>query len=126
MRLKRMKDTYRALFASARMYRWTAALSAVLVLLMIALPLVRILPAIDGDPFIPLHYNIYFGVDQFGPWYYVFSIPGIGTALLLINLVFEGVYFRREHVLARFFATATLIAEIVLFVSTVFIVLLNI
>ncbi len=125
LRLKRAIHVYRELFASSRYYRWHTVASLVLVGLMVALPLARLLPTIGGDPFIPLHYNIYFGVDRFGPWYDVFALPIIGAGLLLLNLVFEGMYVAREHVLAKFFATATLVAEAILLVSMVFIVLLN-
>jgi len=125
LRLKHAVQTYRDLFASSRSYRWTTIASLALVACMVVLPLVRLLPTIGGDPFIPLHYNIYFGVDRFGPWYDAFAIPGVGVGLLLLNLVFEGMYFRQEHALAKFFAVATLAAESILFISMVFIVLLN-
>ena len=125
-RIRRWIAAYRDLFASSKFYRVSALVSAILVIFMVAVPMLRLVPALQGKFYIPLHYNIYIGIDQFGPWYYVFFIPALGSALFLINLVFEGAYFRREHVLAKFFAVTTLMAEAILFVSMVFILLLNI
>lgn len=125
-RIRRWIAVYRDLFASSHYYRVSAVISAVLVILMVALPLLRLVPELQGKFYIPLHYNIYIGIDQFGPWYHVFFIPAIGSALFLVNLLFEGIYFRREHVLAKFFATTSLLAEAILFISMVFIILLNI
>ncbi len=121
----RAPHAIRDLMAASALYRRTAFVSAVLVLLAFVLPLWRIVPLAREQPFIPLHYNIYFGIDRFGPWYYVFAPAALGLALLLVNLVFEAVFFRRERVLSSFFAGATVFGEAVLFVSVVLIVLLN-
>lgn len=126
MRFRRVVVTYRDLFRASRLYFLSALASILLVAGMIAIPLYRLLPVLQGTTYIPLHYNIYFGVDQFGPWYHVFILPGLGATLFLLNLMFEGVYFREEHVLAKFFAVSTVVAEFILFASVVFIVLLNI
>ncbi|MBU1705572.1 hypothetical protein KKG19_02495, partial [Patescibacteria group bacterium] len=72
------------------------------------------------------HYNIYFGIDRFGPWYYIFVPAALGGTLLIINLIFQTAFFRRESVLSYFFAVATVFSEIMLFVAMIFIVLLNI
>jgi hypothetical protein len=106
-------------------YRVSAIASAVLAFLSFALPLWRVVPAARQQAFIPLHYNIYFGVDRFGPWYYVFVPAALGFTLLVMNLAFQAVFFRRERILSKFFAVATVISEIALFASVVFIVLLN-
>lgn len=136
------------LMKSSAVYRRTAVASLVFVLLTGLLPLWRILPMalvpndfsdpektfrlfgwapsyLFGNLALPLHYNIYSGIDRFGPWYYVFAPAVLGAALLLINLVFEAAFFRREHVLSYFFACATVFAELVLLVAVVLIVLLN-
>ncbi len=126
LRLRRLAGTYRDLFRASRLYRWSALASLALVAGMIAIPVLRLVPELQGTTYIPLHYNIYFGIDQFGPWYRVFTLPALGLALFLLNLVFEGIYFHQEHVLAKFFAVMTVATELILFVSVVFIVLLNI
>ena len=107
------------------MYRRTAVASGILLVLTIALPVWRILPMAGQKPFIPLHYNVYVGVDAFGPWYDIFVLPVLGAALLVVNLIFQAVFFERERVLSAFFAVATLVTELVLLVAMVLIVLLN-
>lgn len=114
------------LFRTSRLYRWTAAASGVLLLLTVALPVWRILPIAEAKPFIPLHYNVYMGVDAFGPWYHVFALPALGAALLVLNLVFQALLFKRERVLSVFFALATVASEAVLLAAMLMIVLLNV
>jgi len=109
-----------------RIYSWSTIVSLVLVILTFVLPVWRVLPLIENQNFLPLHYNIYFGIDRFGPWYYIFVPAALGGALLIINLIFQTAFFRRESVLSYFFAVATVFSEIVLFVAMIFIVLLNI
>jgi hypothetical protein len=107
-------------------YRWMAVASVALVALTAALPAWRILPLSGEKPFIPLHYNVYVGVDAFGPWYDVFLLPALGALLLAVNMAFQAVLYERERVLSAFFVVATLLAELVLLVSMVLIVLLNV
>ncbi len=113
------------LMRSTPLYRRTALLSALFVLLTLLLPLWRILPLATDRPFIPLHYNVHFGIDQFGPWYDIFRIPALGLALFIVNIFFQAAFYRREHVLSKFFAIATVVSEFILFVAMVLIVLLN-
>ena len=113
------------LLRSSALYRRTAVASGILLVLTIALPVWRILPMAGQKPFIPLHYNVYVGVDAFGPWYDIFVLPVLGAALLVVNLIFQAVFFERERVLSAFFAVATLVTELVLLVAMVLIVLLN-
>lgn len=109
-----------------KIYSWSTLVSLVLVILTFALPAWRVLPLVQEQDFLPLHYNIYFGIDRFGPWYYIFVPAALGGTLLIINLIFQTAFFRRESVLSYFFAIATVFSEIMLFVAMIFIVLLNI
>ena len=102
-----------------------AAASGVLLTLTVALPLWRILPLAETKPFIPLHYNVYMGVDAFGPWYGVFALPALGAAVLAVNLALQSFFFKRERILSVFFAIATLASELVLLAAMLMIVLLN-
>jgi len=117
--------TFIKLMRSSVVFHWSAILSLITVVLTFLIPLWKILPLSEEQSFLPLHYNIYFGIDQFGPWYYVFFVPSLGLVLLIINLVFEVVFFRKEAILSYFFAFATLFAELILLVAVVLIVLLN-
>lgn len=118
-------DSIKDLLHTSAFYRRTATASGILLLLMIILPIWRILPIARDNPFIPLHYNVYVGIDSFGPWYGIFTLPFLGAALFITNLIFQAVFYRREHVLSIFFAIATIVTESVLLVAMVLIVLLN-
>lgn len=120
-----LRDAFVELARTSFLYRWTAIASGVLVVLSAALPAWRILPIAGDRPYIPLHYNVYVGIDSFGPWYGIFVLPALGLGLLVVNTAFQAVFYRREHILSVFFAVATVATELVLFVATVLIVLMN-
>jgi hypothetical protein len=113
------------LWNTSPQYRWTFVASTVLVVATAALPAWRLLPDIMDAGFIPLHYNIYFGIDQFGPWYGVFLPAGLGTIIVFVNVTAAAMFFRTEHLLALFLAWATVTANAVLLVSTIFTITLN-
>ena len=114
------------LWHASQLYRWTLGASLALVVFSAALPAWRLLPGILEAKFIPLHYNIYFGIDRFGPWYGVFLPAAAGLAIFLLNVVILCVVFRSERFLALLLAWTTLIVELILLVATIFIVSLNI
>jgi hypothetical protein len=120
------KRSFVELMNASKLYRYAALLSALLVLLSFLLPAWRIVPLAQSQPYLPLHYNIYFGIDRFGPWYFVFFPALLGLILLLLNLIFQVALFKREHVLSLFFSISTVFTELILFIAVVFIVLLNI
>ncbi|MBU0531137.1 MAG: hypothetical protein ABIG32_00220 [Candidatus Uhrbacteria bacterium] len=121
----KLRFAMRDLFRNSPLYRWLTLLSGLLVIATFVLPIWKLIPNLDGANFIPLHYNIYFGVDRFGPWYYIFMMPALGLLLLIINIIFEGIYVKREHILSIFFAVCTVAVEALLFGSMILIVLLN-
>lgn len=124
--LKRLFKEVFYLIIHSRLFQITFLLSVLFLVGTWALPLWRLVPIGQEQVYIPLHYNIYFGTDRFGPWYQVFFLPGLGTVLLIVNTLFQAVFFKREKMLSRFFAIGTLFAEAILFLSMIFIVLLNI
>lgn len=61
-----------------------------------------------------LHYNIYLGPDVFGSWYQLFTIPGIGVAIVGGNIALGWWMLRRELFLAKLIAAMSLPAQLVL------------
>lgn len=86
----------------------------------------RIVPLAQDKAYLPLHYNVYFGVDRFGPWYQVFVLPGLGLLFLLMSLIMQTHFFRREKMLARFFSISTTFLEAVFVIAAILVILLNI
>ncbi len=117
----------RDLFSRAPSYRWLAAVSALLVLLTASWPAWQIAPrAASGEPlYLPLHYNVYFGVDQFGPWQWLFLPAGIGLGILLVNIGVQAAFQRTERMVAQFVAWTTLFLQLVLCAASLLMVLLN-
>lgn len=122
---RKLSRAMRDLFKNSRFYRGASIASAILVVMTLILPLWKLMPNLGEETFIPLHYNIYFGIDRFGPWYYIFVLPALGFLMLLLNVIFESVFVKREHILSIFFAVTTIVVEVILFVSMIMIVLLN-
>lgn len=115
-----------------RMYKkhtlpWiTTILSFVFLAITFFLPIWRILPIAKETPFIPLHYNIYLGVDRFGPALRVFWIPVIGLFFFLLNHFLQAHLYRQQKLFSFFFAVATPLFEFILLVAMVLIVLINV
>ncbi len=124
-RARKLRFAMRDLFKNSKFYRRITIVSAILVVLTFILPLWILIPNLGEAEFIPLHYNVYFGVDRFGPWYYIFILPALGFLLLLINIIFESIYVKREHVLSMFFAVITVAVEAILFTSMLLITVEN-
>ncbi len=123
--VRMLRKNFVELFRTSKLYRRTTIVSGVLLILTAALPAWKILPISADNPYIPLHYNVYMGIDESGPWQRVFVLPAIGLGLLLVNTFLQVVLHKRERVLATFFAITTVASEAILLVSMVLIVLLN-
>jgi hypothetical protein len=107
------------------LHLWTLVLSVIFLIGTVALPLWRIVPLSEQEPFIPLHYNIYFGVDRFGPWYGIFWIPALGVLLFFLNLGFQTLHVRHEKHLAVIFAITNVFLQFGLLAAMFLIVLAN-
>ena len=62
---------------------WRPFLLSLVINLLIWLTLWWRIP-ISSD-WLPLHYNIYFGIDWLAPWSYIFLTPLVGLAIILFN-----------------------------------------
>lgn len=60
---------------------------------------------------IALHYNIYFGIDLVGPWWYLILLPIAGVATLLVNLFLSVILLKREKVLAYFLTVTSILVQ---------------
>ena len=86
----------------------------------------RILPIVYGRDSVPLHYNIYVGIDAFGPWWMLFEVPAVALVIALINTLFTGTVLKRRPMLALAAWSATLFVGVLAFMAMVRIVLINI
>lgn len=123
--LQETGQALRAMFRQSRLIQWSTAISLVLLVATFALPAWRLLPLAEQSPFIALHYNVYLGVDRFGPLWRLFLLPLMGLLFLFVNTLIQARFFRRQKTLALFFAGATPLLQFVLFVAMALIVLIN-
>lgn len=80
----------------------------------------------EEQSFIPLHYNIYLGVDRFGKWTRTFMMPGLGLLFLLINTIIALTIYSRKEILSYFLVIVSAVVQVLLLISTVLVVLINI
>jgi hypothetical protein len=106
-------------------FRLTLIFSWLIWLLVLVAPFLRLTPGSEEIKFIPLHYNVFFGVDKFGPWYTVFQLPIFGFFVLLINFFVAVRFFKRERALSLFACVAAFLIQIMLAAAMYFTVLLN-
>lgn len=64
---------------------------------------------------IPLHYNIYYGIDLVGPWWYLFFLPAAGSAVVLANTAFSVILQKSKGVSPYFLTTANLVIQLLFF-----------
>lgn len=100
-------------------------LSIFFLALNVVLPVWRIVPLRATQPYIPLHYNIYLGVDQFGSWQRILSIPFLGLALFLFHLFLQTIAFRTDKFLASVLWVVMVMIQFILLCAMALIVLLN-
>lgn len=114
------------MFRGNRMILWTTAISVFFLLGTTILPIWRVFPFGADFPFMALHYNIYLGVDRFGPISHIFFLPALGLFFLVLNLTIEAWAYRTQKALSFFFAAATSFLQLILFVAMVLILLINV
>ncbi len=78
----------------------------------------------EGD--IILHYNVYFGVDNFGNWKQVFLMPAIGLFLFLVNFQLSFFFYKNKERIASYtLLLASLMAQLSLIIAAVSVILIN-
>ncbi len=74
---------------------------------------------------IVLHYTVYFGVDRVGRWHQVLVIPALGLGAIAVNAVAAKYCHDRELIFGYVFLYLTLMVQILLLASSIFVVIAN-
>ena len=122
---KRFFKSFVEMMKREKRYTWILIVSVLFLLLTLALPLWKIYPDAFLNPFIPLHYNVLFGIDRFGPWYNIFWIPAFGLLALVSNVLVGTLVYHQEKFMTTLLIAGTLGVQMTLFSSMVLIVLVN-
>jgi len=86
-------------------------------LINIALWVVLILPVREFTELIPLHYNIYFGIDLLGYWYRIFLMPVLGLVVFTVNLFLTAWFFLKEKTIGYFLIGASTFVQLILLLA---------
>lgn len=86
---------------------------------------VKISPLGNTSSILPLHYNVYFGIDFIGDWKMVFMLPTAGIIFIMINFILADVVYLKDKVIGYFLAGAGLFSQIILAMAAFTVVMLN-
>ncbi len=81
------------------------------------------IPASDNQIF--LHYNILFGVDLIGKGWRLYSLPGLGMIIVIVNFVLGWLAFSKNRFIAYLLQASSLICAVYLTISVSLLILLN-
>jgi len=73
------------------------------------------------EEIIPLHYNVYFGVDQIGPRIEFLRLPALGLLILIVNFFLAYSVYRHERLCAYFLVLSAALLQIFLLISGILI-----
>lgn len=82
-------------------------------------------PLGGSENVLPLHYNIYFGVDLIGEWSRVFIMPLVGVIFIVINFLIADIIYLRDKVIGYFLAGTGLLAQLLLFGAAFMVAMIN-
>lgn len=91
------------------------------IILNVTLWLVVVFSPPARETIVPLHYNIYFGIDLFAEWQKIYSLPISGAAILVINTLLALTILRREVVLTTFTVVSSILTQLILLAALVLI-----
>lgn len=86
-------------------------------------------PAVYSLPpeqsFVPLHYNIFLGIDFFGEWRKIFIFPGIALFIFLLNTILAFILYNKKALISYFLSISSTFCQIFLLISTILAILIN-
>ncbi len=101
-------------FSSKPSIYWPYLLAFILNIFLWIILIYRIPPTTS---WIPLHYNVYFGIDWLGPWMYIFIYPIIGLLILLFNGILGIMLQTKEPFLSKQLIWTGLLAQLFIIFS---------
>ncbi len=74
---------------------------------------------------IPLHYNIYFGIDLFGDWAQLFIAPAFGLGIFIINCIAGVFLYEKDRILSYFLVCIAAAVELILLIASLMIIFID-
>ncbi len=97
----------------------------ILSLSLIALMLINLFKIPKTSDPIPLHYNIYFGIDYLGAWKKIFIIPLLAFLVFLINFTLALFLYFKNKFISYLFCGTSLYVQIIFLISSLTITWIN-
>lgn len=72
-----------------------------------------------------LHYNVVYGHDFVDRSLYLYWIPLLALILLIVNVIAAAAFYKREKLASHFISIATFAVQIVFFVATINLIVMN-
>jgi len=85
----------------------------------------QIIPA-NSDGIVPLHYNVYLGIDLQGNWWRSLLMPLVGLLFLIFNYLLALALFHKKNLISYFLIATNFLLQIIIFSASIFTLLLNI
>ena len=85
----------------------------------------RILASNPEVTSIPLHYNVFLGIDLVASWWQAFFLPLIGLAIIIVNTLLAFMVYSKKSLASYFLTTTSLLVHVTLAVAGLLIVLIN-
>lgn len=120
-----MAKIFTSLILKDKFFQITFSLALIINLLIWLALYYYFFPLQYSGEFIPLRYNIYFGINLIGKWYEVFVMPVIGLLLIMINFLLADVIYLRDKVVSYFLLGANIFINIILGLASYTIILIN-
>lgn len=82
-------------------------------------------PPNNPEKLLPLHYNIYFGIDFVGEWRTIFIIPAVGFFFTVINFILADIIYVRDKVIGYFLAGESIVVQVLMLLATYAVISIN-
>jgi len=82
-------------------------------------------PLKDAGELLPLHYNIYFGIDFVGKWYKIFVMPLLGVFFIVVNFILADIIYLRDKIVSYFLLGAGAFIQILFGLAAYMIIVIN-
>ncbi len=123
--IKNLSKSFTWLLFKDNFFRVNFFLSIIFNFLIWAVVAWKFIPLVTpGEP-LPLHFNIYFGIDFIGEWYKLLFIPLLGIIFIFTNFILADIAYLRDKIVSYFLIGASVFAQIILFLAVYMIILIN-
>lgn len=91
----------------------------------ILLWLILLIKFLNYPEYVVLRYNIYFGISDLKPWFYILQLPLIGLLVIFLNLLIALWIYLKNSLISYFLASTALFLNVALLASGMLLIYFN-